>query len=242
MDEIHKIAEYGKTYRAQYLTDQIRDKTAYEDDWFNGLKFFFSKSFFRGRDDSLSQRFMKAAIRAMEEFKPQLGSAFDKTALESLLKSKGVNNHIDRRMVTATCEFVLTKLERWDRNVVRYAVDEITNGRVASLSNDIRKIHAVKDKLASFYLRDVVLVYDLENLVKPEDYKYYQPIDTWVKQVAYALRLAVPADEDDVVKQKIIDACIAADTSPLLFNAGAWLVGKNSLRLLLERLCPQNGD
>ena|SRR5579863_9452042 len=101
----------------------------------------------------------------------------------------------------------------------------------------ITGIHAIGDKLATFYFRDVALVSDLEPTIWPESYIYFQPIDTWVKQVADAIGITETTDQKIlVVKEKIIASCLEAEVSPLLFNAGAWMVGANAFRLIIELL------
>jgi hypothetical protein len=92
--------------------------------------------------------------------------------------------------------------------------------------------------LRTFYLRDVALLEDMEDTIEAEDYPYFQPVDTWVKRVASSLAIIDERDEDrhSVVKEKIISECLAAEVSPLLFNAGAWMVGAHAYELLIERL------
>ena len=65
-----------------------------------------------------------------------------------------------------------------------------------------------------------------------------QPVDTWVRWVAARLEIIPSADygNNRFVKGEIISACLDAAVSPLLFNAGAWLVGSHGARLLIERL------
>lgn len=86
--------------------------------------------------------------------------------------------------------------------------------------------------------RDVALVEDAEASIRSDDYPCFQPVDTWVEQVAQSLGLIEAADRGrlSVVKRKIISACLAEGVSPLLFNAGTWLVGAHAYRLLLELL------
>lgn len=87
------------------------------------------------------------------------------------------------------------------------------------------------------YLRDINFIYGLEKYLKPEEFKYCQPVDTWVKQVV--LKLGIIKSERasvEEIKIAIIDVCFNKRVSPLLFNMGAWLVGAKSFDLLIEGL------
>ena len=90
---------------------------------------------------------------------------------------------------------------------------------------------------ASLYLRDIVLLYDLQKFLAIETQKYLQPIDTWVRQVAERLGIIGKNDKDPIaIAEKIVAQCRNHSVCPLLFNAGAWYVGARSFELLLESL------
>ena len=57
-----------------------------------------------------------------------------------------------------------------------------------------------------------------------------------------ALKIKVIKSKDDnieIIKNDIIKSCLKANVSPLLFNAGLWIVGANSFDLLIEKLWKQ---
>jgi hypothetical protein len=85
---------------------------------------------------------------------------------------------------------------------------------------------------------DVALLEGIEDSIRAGDYGYFQPVDTWVEQVALALEIVETPDLGRIftVKHKIISSCVATGVSPSLFNADAWMVGAQAYRLLLERL------
>jgi len=58
----------------------------------------------------------------------------------------------------------------------------------------LKGIHAIKDKISSFYLRDVALLDDLEDGIARGDYLYFQPVDTWVERVAMSLNIIDKVD------------------------------------------------
>lgn len=235
MDKIKSIEEYGRVYVSENLKFQVGNRDLIYNDWHKSLDFVFSKVFYRGRRDELSERFMNAVLETLKKF--HLAKNYDKSLLEIRLKENGVNNLADRTMVAEMLDFVFSLSEFYKNNLVRYSVEKIKNGEIAEVFSEFDKIFAIGDKLASFYLRDVVLVFKLENNLKLEDFFYCQPIDTWARQVAIKLKMIDRQEKkNEEIKLSIIKACKKADVSPLLFNAGAWMVGAKSFDLLIERL------
>jgi hypothetical protein len=235
MNKIKAIEKYGQLYLKKFLQKQIATKEEIYNDWYKALKFLFGKVFYRGRKDELSERFMDATIKTLNEYK--LDENYNKGTLDNLLKSNGVNNGRDRKMVLGVLDLIFNSLTNCHNNFVEYTINEIKGGRILDVFNTLDKIYAIGDKLASFYLRDVILIYQLETYLKPGDFKYCQPVDTWVKQVALKINLIKSEDKDiEIIKNSIIEGCLGVGTSPLLFNAGAWLVGAKSFELLIESL------
>ncbi len=134
-------------------------------------------------------------------------------------------------------DFIFNLPAPYKNNFVKYTVDQIKEDKILDIFNKLNGIYAIGDKLASFYLRDVILIFDLEKYLQVEDLQYCQPVDTWVKQVAIKLDIiSSQAMEVKIVKLAIINACKNVNVSPLLFNAGAWMVGARSFELLIEKL------
>lgn len=244
MNKIKGIEKYGLLYVERFLRQQIDNKEKIYSDWYEALiKFFFTKVFYRGRNDELSERFMNATIQTLNEYKPTKN--YDRESLNSRLESNGVNNGMDRQMVLEVLDLIFNSLTSSQNNIVKYTVDEIKDGKIVNVFNTLNKIYCIKDKLASFYLRDVIITYQLEKILKPNDFQYCQPIDTWVKKVVLKINIINSADIDKIksnkkkneyIKSAIIKSCLDANISPLLFNAGAWLVGAKSFDLLIENL------
>lgn len=235
MNKIKEIEEYGRLYIDRFLRQQIVDKETIYNNWYEALKFFFTKSFSRGRRNELSERFMKNTIRTLKEYKLTKNN-FERKQLDSRLISNGVNNRHDRQMVLGVIDLVFNSLDSYENNIVQYTVNQIKKGRTVYVFNTLDGIHAIGDKIASLYLRDVILIYQLEEFLKSNEFRYYQPIDTWVKQVALKVGIISEKAKTEDIKTAIIKSCLDAKVSPLLFNAGAWMIGANSLELLIERL------
>ena len=235
MDKLQSVEKYGERYVRDFLGNYIPNKDEYLKDWYKALDFFFGKSFMRGRKDKLSERFWLATMKTLETDRPSKG--YDRQTLENRLVTNGVNNGRDRRMVLEVIDFIFNSLDDFENNIVKYAVSGIKSGKISEVFNRLDGIFEIGDKIACFYLRDIIMVYQLESYLKAEDFRYCQPVDTWVIQTASKLGIVrdtkIPKEE---ARETIIGACLKANVSPLLFNAGAWIVGARSFDLLLEKI------
>lgn len=233
-NKIKRIEKLGEKYFEEYLSSAVINRGNLIQNWYNALLFFFSKSFYRGRRDEISDKFKERTLEVMEDYYDgyKVFRILDSGELQKTLEKNGVNNHVDRRMVSETLKF-LEKLP--GNNIVSYSIERIRNGQAEEIHNELKQIYGIGDKLACLYLRDTALVYELEKFIQKKEQEYFQPIDTWVLQVARAIGL-VGGDNKDLAntKQKIIDSCLDNKVSPLFFNAGAWYLGTHSFQLLLD--------
>jgi len=63
-------------------------------------------------------------------------------------------------------------------------------------------------------------------LVNDTNYKYFQPIDTWVHQIAKQLKIVsskTPNWKTDA--EAIVEVCLKNNVSPIRFNEGSWIMG-----------------
>lgn len=234
--KLKSVERYGQRYVREYLADARSQRDTIARDPLAALEFMHGKLFMRGRRDEISVAFRDRTRYVMRKY--QSLDEIDLPALETELVKNGVNNRYDRRMVKETISFARDKLQAHGCNVFTWAADGIRNGEAADAYGWLTGIFAVADKLATFYLRDVALLEGVEDSIQLDDYWYFQPVDTWVEQVAQSLDLIGAADRGrrTVIKRKIIAACLAEGASPLLVNAGAWMVGAHAYQLLLELL------
>jgi hypothetical protein len=80
-------------------------------------------------------------------------------------------------------------------------------------------------------------MYSLEKYMSKEDLIFSQPIDTWVRKVALKVSIIDKNNEDDsIVREKIVKACLDLNVSTIKFNQGAWFLGHNSFDIVLENL------
>jgi hypothetical protein len=232
--KLKSVEQYGRSYLSQYLASARERCDIIRSDPLVALEFLHSKLFMRGRRDKVSVKFRDCARAALQKYRTL--EEINLGGLDGDLLAQGVNNHHDRRMVAESVRFARTELQAHGGNVFGWAVELIRNGKVHDAYVALDEIHAVGDKLASFYLRDVVFIEELEDAIGTADYPYLQPVDTWVLRVARSLKMIDRGDTGPAVKDKLVSACLAADVSPLLFNAGAWMVGAHAYELLIEKL------
>lgn len=234
--KLKAVEQYGERYVQDYLANARSIHADITSDALEALKFWFGKAFMRGRNDKLSTKFKRLTLEVLENY--QNLEDIDLTDLESRLAEHGVNNSGDRGMVAGSIRFACSTLQAYDGNVFNWALALIQSGRASEAYWALQGIYEIGDKLATFYLRDVTLLESAESSIHSQDYQYFQPVDRWVRWVAARLEIIPSADygNNHFVKGEIINGCLAADVSPLLFNAGAWLVGAHGARLLIERL------
>ncbi len=240
MEAVVVIAQqYGNRYKNEMLKEANEDKDVISNDCYKSIEFLFSRIFYRGRHDKLSEKFKNKALKVIREFCGE-EKVFVPDGLEDLLKKEGVNNRVDRRMVFEVLKFISNSLKNYQSNIVKYTIELIEAGRIKEVFRVLNNIYGIGDKTASFYLRDVIIVYGLERKLTLEDFQHCQPIDTWIRQVT--VKLGIIGESWDVsrdlykIKSAIIKKCQMNNVSPLLFNAGAWMVGAKALELLLEKI------
>jgi endonuclease III len=232
-EKCRKIAdEYGQRYKEEIMDSDRWTPQLLSNDWFLSLEFWFNKSFFRGRLDSISENFKDKALSVIKDFGKEKLFDISNEEIEKALLKAGVNNHIDRKMVIQTLEFIRNLNAH---NIVTHCLSKIEKDQTKESYDELQKIYGIGSKLASLFLRDICFIYMID-LSDKEQLICLQPVDTWVKQVA--VKLGIPGctqkmREIDVV-EPIVSYCLQNKISPLLFNAGAWYIGARSFDLLIE--------
>jgi len=243
-EKLKTIAHFAGAYREiESVKYEIAHKDQILQDWWEALKLFFNKSFYRGRRDEISGRFHRIALESLTSYfgndAPDAASLMNKAhgkgwnRLSDFLLTNGLNNKGDRKMVISTLEFICDLGPPFSYNIAKFCKKKIEEGRLSEVYTRIIGIDFIGDKLASLFLRDLVVLYDLN--VKNEDFDFLQPVDTWVKQVAIMIGLIEEKASFTAVKKAIIDSCLACGISPIEFNMGAWYVGANSFQVLLDK-------
>ncbi|MEM5799642.1 MAG: hypothetical protein QXZ43_03170 [Candidatus Aenigmatarchaeota archaeon] len=244
VETIKKIINYGDKYIEKYLTG-VFDIDLILKDWWEGLQFFLSRSFYQGRRDIISMRVEENVMNTLKRYIEENGKNTAvilkennfpdiKNALKEVIGKGKIGRCRDIDMVISILTFV-SKLE--ERNIVNYSISKIKNGKVKDHYFELQKIISIGPKITSFYLRDLICMYSLERYMSKEDLIFLQPIDTWVRKVAFKVGIIDKNNEDDsIVREKIVKACLDLNVSTIKFNQGAWFLGYNSFDIVLENL------
>lgn len=241
---IKKIVGYGDRYTEIYLTD-VFDKELMIKDWWSGLQFFLSRSFYQGRSDIVSSQVEQEAMDSIKEFIKRNNG--DPTSLINSNNFPSIENAIsqvigkgkigrgrDIKMVISILQFV-SKLD--EKNIIKYSISKIKSGNVENHFEELDDIFSIGPKIAAFYLRDLVLMYSLDSFINRKDLVYLQPIDTWVRKVAHKVGIINNIDEEEIIiREKIVKACLDLNIPSIKFNQGAWFLGYNSFDIILKKL------
>jgi len=253
-EKLKIIADFGKKYQKKYLYNEKEKqclKKSLEDDWYEALKFFFSRAFMRGRRDEISVDFLNKAKNALDGYDlknklPNLSNNWEEE-LEKQLKNYGVNNKYDRKLVLSTIKFILdenNKNNNLNYNLIKYTLQKIKKCKIEEIYNALDGLTAVGDKIASFFLRDLACIFGLK--IQKDKRIFLQPVDTWVGQVLEKLYICQKSDIDkairgnekslEEVRKAIIDRCDKVEISSIEFNQGAWYLGVHAFDILFENL------
>ncbi len=230
------IETLGDKYIEKHLS-KWKNKQLHKS-WWEALNFFFSHSFMRGRRDSLSVKYCEFTIETLEDFETsenlKPNTVLNRLEnLKSLLKPpKGeLKNDMDVKMVLDTLKFITSDKEK--HNIYEYALQKIKNDKTDELYNELNGIYGIGDKIATFYIRDILLL-NPDIKIKREDIKYAFPIDTWVLTISG--KLNINEQKVDEIKKNFIDNSTNYNLCPYKIAAGLWYLGFNSLDILLENI------
>ena len=244
---VKQIARFYKNYESELLKGRIKDKNDYLKSPKRALFFLLSYSFYQGRRDEISTMFEERAKTALESFlgnnnvllcsspritgKENLRTKYK--GLYDLLKQNKVNKEGDRLMVVSLVNFIQFNNEK---NILHFLIEKIKSKKIAEAYQNLDGIWSIGPKIASLILRDVVYIYELEDYFSAKDYYFLQPIDTWVHNLSKRIELV---NSDKIYRNEakdITDKCFELGVNPIHYNQGAWYVGSNSLKILLQNI------
>jgi len=253
-EKIKKIAEFAKEYEMENLSEKsfmehFINVGELSDDWWEALKFFFSRTFYQGRRDNVSLRVERETVDVLARYfndpvkrernfvwlKQRDWSELRKALEEKIGKGK-IGRERDIEMVICTLRFI-SKLQ--DKNIVNYSVRMVEKGKLEELWKRLQRsksedgIISVGEKVSSLYLRDLVALLNLESYVPAEQQEFLQPIDTWVRKLCGMLGIK---GTDQELRREIVKRCNALDVSPIKFNMGAWYMSTHALYILYKLL------
>ncbi|KKG34634.1 hypothetical protein [Methanosarcina mazei] len=240
-DGILFIAQDAEYYKERFLRQKYPDKS-----WINNindnLRFLFGHAAYQGRPDYLSKKVDNAAQEKFKTlialhgadhvFHPDYESIVMDEMSTVIGKDKGKagrENDID--LVKGLLKFISKYCD--DNLIIPYTIEKINNNEIQGLYKELIKLPRIADKIATFYLRDVVSYFELEDCLKSDDdLKCIQPIDTWVRKIVWAAEIS-QEKKDPKIKRDIIDKCKDAGVRAHEFNMGAWLNGAKAFNMYL---------
>lgn len=244
LEYLKLFASLTKDYEERFLTES---PGVIENDWWEALQFFFSKVFYRGRRDfiseeverrviaSLSRYFNNVDIRDLEFDKLKEGNW--KETREELMKEIGkgkIGSALDIDLTISTLTFV-SSIQ--DKNIVNHSVTNIRSGQIYKHYNELQRIRGMGPKVSSLYLRDLVSLFDLEEHLKNEqDFATVMPVDTWIRKITKSLRIAGEKANDADIVSVLIKESEESNVSPILINQGIWYVGTRSFETCFDRI------
>lgn len=228
-------------------------------EWWLAFLFFLDRAYYQGRRDELSKRFEYTALKALNRvFGEEANSSCKAAKLTTLMSQGGLDWKNPRgELWDALAQKYLTQFgeyragKRRDRemvldtlawaagieghNLVRHSLRHVNEGRMAEIYERLRCLRGVGPKIASLFLRDVVLIWGSENSLQSTDYVCLFPLDTWVRQVLRVLdEQAFCGGSDKDLAEKVIMVCLENHVSPINFNIGAWYIGAHSFNILMD--------
>lgn len=123
------------------------------------------------------------------------------------------------------------------KSVIEFLADTVVNGlppnivvlaragleldQVEGVHSRIREINGIDSKIASLFLRDVAIFYDVSRL---KDRYLLQPVDIWVRRTYEELMQQQNTSEEDTdkIRKWILQESLQVDVRPEAVNEGIW--------------------
>jgi hypothetical protein len=243
------IVANGDAYCLRHLS-QFNARTL-ETNWWQAFDFFLSRACNQGRRDEMSKRVYESVYQVLSPLfaADQSGKNYEaQNDAKWQLVSADLNKRIGKGKVgkARDVEMVISALSYVgrlkERNIVGYSVAQIRGKKLRQHYLELQPrngntgITQVGPKIAAFYLRDIVSIFQLTDCVASEDAFCLQAVDTWVQKVAEKLEIVEKDADTETVQQAIVSVCEKNGISPLRFNQGAWFTGYHAFELVLDLL------
>jgi hypothetical protein len=243
------IVSNGDEYCRRYLSKY--DASNLEKNWWEAFDFFLARACFQGRRDEVSVRVYENAREVLSPlFSTNKGeSNFNKNRddrwkniaeqLTSKIGKGKVGKARDVDMIVSALSYIGNLLAK---NIVAHSVSEIRAGKLQQHYRELQSrngaagITQVGPKIAAFYLRDVVSIFQLTDSMGNTAAFCLQAVDTWVQKVAEKLGIVAVGADTAEVQKAIVSMCEKERISALRFNQGAWFTGYHAFDLVLDLL------
>ncbi|NPV49639.1 MAG: hypothetical protein HPY60_00370 [Candidatus Methanofastidiosum sp.] len=120
-----------------------------------------------------------------------------------------------------------------------YIIENIKSGEIKKVYSELDSIISIGHKIASFILRDIVYIYNLEDeYLKSDEYAFVFPLDTWVVKVSNSIGILTEKEKKQLknlnglpdntklsLSASIAERLNTNEINPIHYNQGAWYFG-----------------
>jgi len=107
-------------------------------------------------------------------------------------------------------------IEKWVKTCIEH-------GKISDAHSEMCKIRGIGEKIASFYIRDIVYKYSLEKIVKSKKHLIH-PIDIWVRRAGQII-LKDWNKTDYKIRKFLVESAEEWKITNAELNAGLWILG-----------------
>lgn len=248
-----KVLEgFGNRYIKEDLNIYKKKRGDLRKDWFQALEFFLWHAYFQGRGNELGQCYFESAQYALiayfgekrshqnkqysialkNNWIPQnddgKGFRIRNNELWKALKTEEAGTKRDMEMVLASLYFIS---ECPSKNIILYVLNQIEQGRIEELINDIKSIYNIKKDTVLPFIQDVAIIY--RKKLTRKEHSAIIPMGDWVR--TYLKQIGVSFDEDsEIMPPAFFKACNKLKIDPKKVNAGALYLGDDLLNVIFS--------
>jgi len=205
-----------------------------------GLEYFLGDSFARagGEQAGYGKTAIDALRRCVSKMKDYEAFVTDENApelawaeFEKICSSKGagVNKRLNEGVVKGLVRLAQESGD-YDYNPFRY-IRKMAEFSMTDAFIALTNIKGIGDKIATFLLRDLICILNLEEKIPLEHRILLQPVDRWVKNTAICLWADLEVRVSSWgIAMRIVDKCNEFNISGVRFNQGTWKFGTSKVK------------
>jgi len=190
---------------------------------------------------SLINRYGKKNITNNDNFKKIRDDNPIIKNLTSPEEKDSLKNIEDIMMILDVLNFIIKNENR--KNIYNYLKQKIINSEVKQTYNELIRIRAIGDKIASLIIRDIGLISRETSEIIKKTPEFAFPIDTLIRNKIAPKFREEKFKDDKEIKKFFINKCQEYSIDDTLeFAAGLWYIASNSLYISLDLLSKLNND
>jgi hypothetical protein len=225
---IDLFIDVSKPFQARFQKPLWNKHPEYLKDSLAALLIFLEGYAFerQGRDPAYSYAAVEAIEMVKDSWSEQDFPQIVWTKFSRLLEDKGLNkNRNPLYHVPNSCRCVRCAIG--SANIILTSKENLAQGQVTQAWEGLQKIRGTGPKIASLFLRDIAVQFELIPMIPPQDRWRLQPVDVWVRRAVSSLRedkeredANIPS-KDKEIAEWLVNNC----TKPELANQGIWYFG-----------------